>query len=448
MNLNEFAQLIYQFFKRSIWTINLESVGKLKRLLIVHTRIFIFAIRGFMKDKNPLQASALTYYSLLSLVPIAALAFGLSKGFGVQEALKQKLLTELPEHKEVVEWIITFANSLLEVSSSGLITGLGVLLLLWSAIRILGNIEDAMNTIWKVTHSRTFIRKFSDYLTIMIIGPVLIIVSSSMAVSVITSVASLTKEYAYFDLVDPLMLFVAKLIPYSIIWLLFTIIYMVIPNTKVNYKAAIYGALIAGSLYQLVQWFYIEFQLGATKYSAIYGSFAALPLFLFWLQLSWFILLFGVELSYAFQRVPSYIIEKKSGPLQPFIKKSLLLTITYFLVQNFKSAEKALSTHALSKLCDISENQCSELLEVLSSAGIIVRIASKKGEKRWQPAKDINTLYIQDVVYAVEHIGQNDKNKKMDHSNINGKMRAELERFEKLAAESSLNTLIKDIPNG
>lgn len=443
MNLNELAHLTYQFFKRNLWIISLEEMGRFKRFLLKQLRIIVLAIRGFMRDKCPLHASALTYYSMLSIVPLAALAFGISKGFGMQDRLRQKLLEELPEHKDVVEWILTFANSLLQVSRSGLIAGIGIILLIWASIRVLGNIEESLNNIWSVKRARSFIRKFSDYLSIMLIGPIIFLVSSSVAVYIRTEVVGLTQTVDVLNVMDPVIIFLLRLIPYVLIWLLFTLTYMIIPNTRVNFKSAIYGAVIAGTLYQFVQVLYIGFQIGAAKYSAIYGSFAAFPLFLIWLQISWFIVLFGAELSYAFQNVPAYIFEKESGQISGFYKKILALNIAYVIIKNFESGQKPFTTKQIAQESEIPENIAREIVGDLSNSGIFSRVSKGKRGYAYQPASDINNLTIQDVLLALENKGKDSEQFSGTELKTNLVMR--LQKFDALLKEDSQNVLLKDV---
>ena len=443
MNLNELAHLTYQFFKRNLWIISLEEMGRFKRFLLKQLRIIVLAIRGFMRDKCPLHASALTYYSMLSIVPLAALAFGISKGFGMQDRLRQKLLEELPEHKDVVEWILTFANSLLQVSRSGLIAGIGIILLIWASIRVLGNIEESLNNIWSVKRARSFIRKFSDYLSIMLIGPIIFLVSSSVAVYIRTEVVGLTQTVDVLNVMDPVIIFLLRLIPYVLIWLLFTLTYMIIPNTRVNFKSAIYGAVIAGTLYQFVQVLYIGFQIGAAKYSAIYGSFAAFPLFLIWLQISWFIVLFGAELSYAFQNVPAYIFEKESGQISGFYKKILALNIAYIIIKNFESGQKPFTTKQIAQESEIPENIAREIVGDLNNSGIFSRVSKGKRGYAYQPASDINNLTIQDVLLALENKGKDSEQFSGTELKTNLVMR--LQKFDALLKEDSQNVLLKDV---
>lgn len=439
----KFFSIVYQFINKGIWEAELEAAGRFKRFYFKHLRIIVLAFRNFFKDKCPLHASALTYYSMLAVVPVGALAFGISRGFGMQNAMKDKLLQELPEHAQVVEWVMSFAEDLLTVARSGLFASIGVLLLIWSAIRVLGNIEETLNAIWGVRRSRSFARKFSDYVTIMVIGPVIFFASSSLAVYITSQVTTLTKETDFLIVLHPVVFYLLKLTPLVLIWLLFTLTYMIIPNTRVKFGSAFYGAIFAGTLYQLVQLFYIEFQFGATKYSTIYGTFAALPLFLIWLQLSWFILLLGAELNFASQNLKSFLFEKESGKLSGYNKKLLALQIAYVIIKSFESGEDPITEKKISKISSVPERITGSIIKDLLKSKIINPIASERREEAYQPAIDINKLKVQDVLSAIEKEGTG----LSDYSD--SKMRQlfsdRLQKFDLTLQRNPQNVLLKDI---
>lgn len=434
--------IIYKFFKKDLWAIDHNKQSRFKAFFLGQLRIIVYAIRDFINNNSALHASALTYYSLLSIVPVFALIFGISKGFGLQSSLKERLLSELPEHTDVVEWIVKFADSLLEASRSGLFTGIGVALLLWTALKVLNNIEETLNTIWKVSQSRSFIRKFSDYLSIMVLGPVLFFISSSMAVYITSQVADLTQN-GIFSALHPIVMFLLKLVPYVLIWVLFTLMYMIIPNTKVKIQSAFYGALIGGTIYQLVQWVYIEFQVGVARYDSIYGSFAALPLFLIWLQLSWFIVLLGAELSYAHQNIPLYIFEKKAAQYSDFYKKVLLLFIVYQIIKNFEKGEAALTEKQIAEHSFISENMAKEFLTLLVRAGIVSKLVQNRGSFAYQPAKDINQISVQDVLSSLEKSGMIKTFERTQ--SVPRKIMKILDGFDKDLFKNPNNILVKDL---
>lgn len=443
MNVTEFFQAIYNFVIKGLWEVELDNAGWFKRFIYTQLRVIVLAFRNFFKDKCPLHASSLTYYSMLAVVPVSALAFGISKGFGLQNVLKEKLLTELPEHAQVVEWVMSFAEDLLTVARSGLFAGIGVVLLLWTAIRVLGNIEETLNLIWGVRRSRSFARKFSDYVTIMVIGPIIFFSSGSLAVYITSQVTSFAQHTEILSMINPVVFYLLKLTPFVLIWLLFTLTYMIIPNTKVKFSSAFYGALFAGTLYQWVQWFYIEFQFGATKYSTIYGTFAALPLFLIWLQLSWFILLLGAELNFASQNISSFLFEKESGKLSGFNKKLIALQVSHIIVKNFELGKEPITEKQISKIAAVPERITEAIVKELLKSKIIYPIASERREMAYQPAKDINKIKVQDVLLAIEREGSglSDYSKSKMHQ----KLSSRLQKFDSALQRNPQNILLKDI---
>jgi len=244
-------------------------------------------------------------------------------------------MNQFSGQEEVLTTVISFANSLLANTKGGLLAGVGIMVLFWAVIKVLGNIEYSFNDIWGIKEGRTLGRKFSDYLSVMLLCPILMILASSVTVFITTQITLITAKVALLGMFSSIIFFVLKLLPYCLIWVLFTFLYIFMPNTKINFKSGILAGIIAGTLYQLVQWGYIVFQVGAAKYNAIYGSFAALPLFLIWLQLSWLIVLFGAELSFAHQNVDTYEFEPDSLNISDHFKKLLSLQTCHVLVKNF-----------------------------------------------------------------------------------------------------------------
>ena len=274
-----------QFLKQDIWRIRASKLSKRTSIWLRSLRIFLLSIKEFSTDKCMLRASALTFYSLLSIVPIFAMAFGVAKGFGVQSLLEQRLLSSFQGQEEAINKVIVFSNTLLENTRGGLLAGIGIALLFWAVIKMLGNIEKSFNDIWGVRHERSMGRKFSDYLSLMLICPILIIMSGSLTVFITTQVTLITEKVALLGYLGPIIFTSLNILSYAVIWILLTFIYSFMPNMKIPLSSALAGGIIAGTLYKFVQFGYIHFQVGVSKYNAIYGSFAALPLFLVWLQM-------------------------------------------------------------------------------------------------------------------------------------------------------------------
>jgi len=397
---------IIDFLKTDIWRISTRDLPRIKSFFIKQLRTVILAVRGFDQDKCQLRASSLTFYSLLSIVPVVAMAFGIAKGFGFEKLLEKQLLEKLPGQEAVLLQVVDFAKKLLENTKGGMIAGIGVLLLLWSVIKLLGHIDSAFNDIWEIRQSRTAARKFSDYLSIMLISPVFVVVSSSVTVFITTQITHVAENTSALWMFSPFIVNALKMLPYCLIGFLLTIIYMLMPNTKVNFKSGLIAGMIAGITYVVLQWGYINFQVGIAKNNAIYGSFAALPLFLIWLQLSWLIVLFGAEISFAIQSVETYEFDHDCQNISPAFKKLLSLQIAYLSIHAFSKGEKPLTASGISSRLEIPIRLVRQILYELVDSGIISDTSNEDSkEPAYQPARDINKLSIKSVIDSLEQTG-------------------------------------------
>jgi len=369
-------------------------------------RIVILAVRGFDEDRCQLRASALTFYSLLSIVPVIAILFGIAKGFGFQEVLEKELLEKFSAHQAVLAQVMDFAKSLLETTQGGLIAGIGLVILFWTVIKVLGSIERSFNNVWGVKSPRPWSRKFTDYISVLLIAPILFLLSSSIMVFITSQVTFITEKFALLGFFSSLIFFLLKLLPYCIVWILFTFIYIFMPNTKVRFTSGLIAGIVAGSVYQLVQWGYITFQVGVAKYNAIYGSFAALPLFLGWLQVSWLVVLFGAEISFSHQNVDTYEFEPDCLRVSMSFKKLLSLRITHLLVKNFSAGKPPLTATMITHALEVPIRLVRQVLFELAESGIVSAVVTEDGENpAYQPGRDSDSLTIQYVIDALEKRG-------------------------------------------
>lgn len=397
---------IVNFIKIDVWRIRLKEVSRTKSFLVKQLRIVLLAFRGFDEDKCLLRASALTFYSLLSIVPVVAMAFGIAKGFGFEKTLETQLLEKFQGQEEVLTNVIDFANKLLQNTKGGLIAGIGIAFLFWAVIKVLGNIEKSFNDIWGIKQARSFGRKFTDYLSIMLICPILVIMSSSVTVFIASQLVLITQKITLLGTISPVIFTLLKLLPYCVIWILFTFIYIFMPNTKVNFKAGILAGIIAGTIYQVVQWGYINFQVGVVKYNAIYGSFAALPLFLVWLQISWLVVLFGAEVSFAYQNVDTYEFEPDCLNISYSFKKLVTLQIVHLLVKDFYKDDKPLTAAQISHNLEIPIRLVRQILYELTECGIVSEVKRQKDKAvAYQPARATEMFTVKYVIDALENRG-------------------------------------------
>jgi membrane protein len=397
------------FVKTDIWRMRLKDHSRSKSFVIRLIRIIALAFRGFDENKCKLRASALTFYSLLSIVPIIALMFGIAKGFGLQKQVEEQLLARMEGQVEVVTKIIDFANSLLASTSGGVIAGIGVAFLFWTIIGMLSNIESSFNDIWGVVKPRSFGRKFGDYLSMILVCPILLVISGSATIFVSSQVKLVVEKIPLFQGIGQVSWLFLKLLPYVAIWVVFTFIFVFMPNTKVKFKSALIGGIAAGTVFQIGQLVYIDFQMRVTNYGAIYGSFAALPLFLLWLEMSWLIVLFGAEVSFAHQNVETYEFEPDCLSVSKLFKKQLSLLIVHRLVKRFCNAEKPADAPGLSHELEIPVRLVRQILYELSESGVLSEVRNGKDrEFAYQPAVDVDKITVKFVIDQLEQHGTSD----------------------------------------
>ncbi|MBF0479125.1 MAG: YihY/virulence factor BrkB family protein [Candidatus Omnitrophica bacterium] len=435
---------LFDFIDKDIWRIHTKKLPRQRSFLIKQLRIIVLAVREFRSNKCQLNASALTFYSLLSVVPVAAMAFGIAKGFGFDRLLEKQVLEKFPGQEVTITQIITFANNLLDNTQGGLVAGVGVMVLFWTVIQVLNSIETSFNDIWGIKTGRSLGRKITDYLSIMLVCPFFVIASSGVTVFAATQVEMILQKLSFLGPLSPAIFFLLALLPYVMIWILFAFIYIFMPNTKVKLSAGIIGGIVAGTIYQVVQVTYIQFQVAAAKANAIYGSFAALPLFLVWLQVSWRVVLFGTEVTFAHQNVDTYEFEQDCLSVSHAFKRLVSLQITSILVKRFVKGEKPLTATQISDEVDIPIRLVRDILFELTEAGIISEMQNSAYRlPLYQPAQDVNHLTIQFVTDVLEKKGTGSV--PVTHNEELTKLEQSLKHFEDLLKKSPANHLLKDI---
>ncbi|MDX9948248.1 MAG: YihY/virulence factor BrkB family protein [Bacteroidales bacterium] len=424
-----------------IWNTSMSDISRGKSFLIRQLRIIVLAARGFMNDRVQLRASALTLYTMLSIIPFVAIAFGIAKGFGLDQKMQELLIQEFKNQPEVLTWILNQASSAIRETRGGYIAGVGLIILLWSVMSLLDQIESSFNHIWQIQVSRPWLRKFTDYLAIMLIAPIVLTLSSSITVFVTTELYSNTES---LEFIKPVVGFFIKLAPYVLTWIGLTILFIIMPNTKVKFMPALVSAVITGTILQLLQWLYIDLQFGISKLSAIYGSFAAIPLFIIWVQSSWIILLLGAELTFANQNLTRYEIEYESLNVSHHQRKALTLMIMKMIVNNFTTGEKAVSSESLSKSLKIPVRLVLDILQDLTDSRLVSMIHEDEHEERlYQPAMDVSKLSVSYILNKLDRKGS-DQQVFLESVEYNA-MTARLEEFEKMIDGSESNILIKDL---
>jgi len=368
-------------------------------------KVVVFAIKGFKKDRCDLRASSLTLFTLLSIVPIMAMAFGIAKGFGFKEMLEKQVLELFAGQEEVIQNVLAFSSNLLERTKGGLMAVFGIILLFYSLIKLIGHIENTFNKIWWVNDDRSLVRKFTDYIAISITAGILVVFSSSANIFI---TAYLTKFLSSIKLpgnIEYLVSLGFNILPFFTIWILFIFFYLFIPNKKVDIKAALAGGIIAGTLFQVLQIAYLKFQVGVSNYNAIYGSFAALPLFLIWLKASWSIVLFGAEVAFSWENTEALETQDIDyGRISIRLKKLIALQIVHLCVKRFVNKAPPTLDIDISTQIKIPLKIVKVLLEKLIECRILLEV-NGPDSIGYVPASDIECLTIIDVLTAFEQRG-------------------------------------------
>lgn len=391
--IKEFLNWAIHFVTYDIWRITENEVSGLKVIYINAIKTIILAIRGFQSENLQTRASALTYNTLLAIVPLLAVLLGIAKGFGFQNTVRTTLLDYFPGHQVELDKAFEFVDSYLAQAQGGVIIGIGLILLFYTVISLISSIEDTFNDIWQINKSRPWLRKVTDYLALFVIMPILLISSSGISIFLSTLQNSFLQHYLFLT---PIVELILTITPYVFTSLAFTGLYIALPNTKVKFLNGLIAGIISGCAFQFFQLVYISGQIWVSKYNAIYGSFAALPLLLLWLQLSWLICLFGAELSYASQNVKKFSFERDSTHISRRYKDFLTLLIATLIIKRFAEGGHPYTADKLSVMYKIPIRITTQILYSLTELGIISEVVIGNDNRiiHYQPAIDINKISV------------------------------------------------------
>jgi membrane protein len=433
-----------RFVTHDMWRLPVENLTRGRAFALRQLRVLYLAWRGFREDNLSLRASALTFYSILSSVPVFAILFGLARGFNFEENLQAQLFEKFPEQREALSTIFQFATAALAETQKGWVAGIGLVILFWSVLKVLASIEVSFNDIWKISRGRSLFRKFADYIAIVLICPLTLIVSGSLTLFITTQISDYSARIAVVGAISPALLLLLKGVSLLLVLAMFTFLYVVMPNTRVRLKPAIIGGVVAGTAFQLMQVGYVHLQVGVSKYNAVYGSFAALPLLLIWLQLSWFIVLLGAELAYAVQNVDTFDYTTENYRLSTRTRRLLSLLLARNVVKSFVAHQPAPSTHDLAKQTGMPYGLVQRLCNDFVDSGIFARvIQSESSDPGYQPARDINTLTVQTVIESIEKLGS--ESLPAAPSADVDQLAGTLSEFEFTLTKHPSNRLLKDI---
>lgn len=290
-------------------------------------------VRSFLNTDLQSRACAMTYRTMLAIVPALALLFAIGRGFGFQTILQTQLFKSFPSQHKAIEAMLGFVDSYLAHASEGIFVGVGIVFLLWTLISLLSNVEDAFNDVWGVTAQRSLWRKLADYTAILIILPVLMICSGGISLLMSTTL----HQILHYEFLSPLVTWLLDALSVILSWLVFSGAYMLIPNTKVHATNALAAGILAGSAFELLQWAFVSGQVYVSTYNAIYGSFAFLPLLLIWLQLTWLITLIGALICCSSQNIRRFAYHHRINAIAPEYFGKIALAVMTVIVKRFEA---------------------------------------------------------------------------------------------------------------
>lgn len=388
-----------KFITEDIWALQVSSLSLARRLVVRLVKIVYIVVRGFLNDSCPLRASALTYTTLLSIIPLLAFSFALATAFGYDiTPLKSFLIENVAlGNEEIGSRMFAFVENIKASTLGPLALGL----LVFTIITVMGNIELSFNRIWGVQKARTIWRKFSDYLSVLIVSPLLILVGVAMAGSLKSYRAvSYLMQYEIFETV---FLHLFGFFSWFLPCLGFTFLYIFMPNTRVRLKSALIGGLIAGLIWGAALWGYVTFQIGFVKYAKIYGAMASIPINLVWIYLSWLIVLFGAEISFAVQNVRTYQREETALSLSWAYQELVALNMLERISRSFLQGKPPLNAEELSRDFNVPVRLVNQLLQQMVEGGLISEVAGEGNP--YQPAQDLSRITVKKAIDALRTSG-------------------------------------------
>lgn len=355
---------LYRYVTEGVWNDTRHTVW------VNCVKTVNLSVRSFLNGELQVRAAALTYQTILALVPMLALVFAIGRGFGFQNLLETQLFHNFPAQREAMSTVFSFVDSYLAQSSEGIFVGVGILFLLWTLISLLSGVEDVFNTIWGLKQGRSLWRKITDYTAIFLILPVLMICASGIMVFMSTTLNALLPSGVLSPLVKVLLDFTSVVL----VWLFFAGTYMLVPNTKVKFKNAFIAGIMAGSAYMILQWLFVTGQIYVTRYNAIYGSFAFLPLLLLWLQLVWTITLAGAVVCFSSQNIFEFSFNSEIQKISNNYKWRVMLAVMTIAVRRFVDGQPPVTPHQIAVNYGLPITLVNDAAAKLAQAGLLNRI--------------------------------------------------------------------------
>lgn len=393
---------IISIVKGGIWRVNVATLSFPQRFVIRALRIIHAVICDLREGQLNLMAMSLVYTTIISLVPLLALSFSVLKGFGAHNQIRPMLLDAFAplgdKGVEVADKIIEFVDNI----QVGVLGALGLALLIYSVVAMMQKIERAFNYTWHVSKGRTFAERFSDYLSVLLVGPLLIFLSVGITASMRTS--EVNDMLSQLPFMGHILEFLGMIVPYLMMAFAFGFIYFFIPNTRVHFLSAFMGGLVTAVIWKIMGWFFSIFVANSASHAAIYSAFATLIVFMVWLYLAWLVLLVGASIAFYHQKNPkSLLIRQDHLDLSNEDKENLGISLIYIIAKNFVAGKPPTTNHHIADELGVPDKVVSHLINILEREKIILHADTDKGG--YVPARALTSITVADVVKALRSAG-------------------------------------------
>lgn len=459
----ELARRTHRFVTHDLWSVEAGGLPTFRAMFVWVYRVLFIAIRGFRRDRCFFHAAALTYITALSIVPVLAFMFSMAKGLGayddlVETAIEPALERVFPVEEESVPGDAALVAGAAESGSDGVRAAIekilefvsrtdasklglfGLAVLLWAVVKMLGSVENSFNEIWGVPSSRSVVRKISDYLAIVVVIPIFML--TAMAITASEQSVSAMNFLAERLHMGPVLDVLLRALPLVVVWIAFTFIYMCLPNKRMKLSSALVGGIGGGTLWQLLQVAHFNLQASAANYNALYAGFAAIPILLVWICLSWVTVLFGAELAAAHQKAPTYRGSAYTGPLEQAFKEVLALRALTLVAEAFLRGRRPWNVERLSERMNVPELWIDEVVEDLVQGEVLVRLEGE-GDRSIQPSRALESISVSQVLSVLR--GDRMQDRFPAREPLEERVQRTLDGLDRALADSAHNPSLRDL---
>jgi membrane protein len=395
--LKQLGLLVWNYCNKGVWSDTRSNV------IVSLIKTLNLSVRSFLDTGLQSRAAALTYRTILAIIPVLALVFAIARGFGFHKLLQSQIFTYFPEQKESLDIAFGFVESYLSQTSEGLFVGIGIVFLLWTLISLISNIEASFNIVWGIKKGRGLWRKLTDYTAVVLILPIILICAMGLQIFL----SNTMQDAIPFEFLSPIYPVLLKIATFVLTWLFFAGMYMLIPNTKVRFKNAFIAGIVSGTAFQIIQWLFLSGQLYVSKYNAIYGSFSLIPLLLMWLYFVWVITLSGAVLCYSSQNIFRFSFINDIKEISPNYRRKISIVTMTLIAKQFEQHRPPLTLSEMSMKYDMPIRLVTDIVNEFVDAGLVSRVVIDGPDDVYglQPAMDVQKLTLGYLVKTVDCTG-------------------------------------------